>query len=83
MGFFIGGLIGITIVYTLFFNFGEKLAWDIAWNMFWTGIQNREFIFSWNDLKTSSIFWKTIAGFIVGGIIGGIVEDAITNKNKD
>jgi len=35
---------------------------------------------NWNDLKTSITFWKTVAGFIVGGIVGSAVEYTITNK---
>jgi hypothetical protein len=78
MGFLIGGVIGVAIAYIFFFSFFEKIAWDI----FFTGIQNFEFIFSWNDLKTSSTFWKAVAGFIVGGIVGLAVEDAININNK-
>ncbi len=65
MFFLAGGLVGMAVTYSLVLNPIEQ----IAWQMFWTGLENGRQVFDSETILKSSTFFKLATGALVGGVV--------------
>lgn len=70
--FVIGGIVGVFIVRGFFFDTLE----GIGWRLFWEGVKRGEGM-NLETILNSATFAKTLAGFLIGGMIATFIDHKI------